>query len=84
MAAAKQEIVAAMATIFATTAKTPWDKIVHETLWDKIVHEQTEKDQWTNLRGEEQSGVRSKMMAAWQDCFVLMLKTVFANNAAEQ
>jgi hypothetical protein len=24
------------------------------------------------------------MMAAWQDCFVLMLKTVFANNAAEQ
>jgi hypothetical protein len=23
-------------------------------------------------------------MAAWQDCFVLMLKTVFANNAAEQ
>jgi hypothetical protein len=40
MAAAKQEIVAAMATIFATTAnffrgegKTPWDKIFlrHET-----------------------------------------------------
>jgi hypothetical protein len=23
-------------------------------------------------------------MAAWQDCFLLMLKTVFANNAAEQ
>jgi hypothetical protein len=82
MAAAKQEIVVAMATIFATTAN--FFRGEGKTPWDKIVHEQTEKDQWTNLRGEEQSGVRSKMMAAWQDCFVLMLKTVFANNAAEQ
>jgi hypothetical protein len=24
------------------------------------------------------------MMAAWQDCYKLMLKTVFTNNAAEQ
>ena len=32
----------------------------------------------------EQSGVRGKTMAAWEDCFMLMLKSVFPNNAAEQ
>ena len=37
-----------------------------------------------NLRGEEQSGIRGKMTAAWNDCYTLMLKTVFTNNAAEQ
>jgi hypothetical protein len=51
--------------------------------WDKIVHKQTKKDPWTNLRGEEQSGIHGKMMAAWNDCYILM-KTVFANNMAEQ
>jgi hypothetical protein len=74
VAAAKQEIVAAMATIFSTM--TNFFLGDGKTPWDKIFHEQTKKDPWTNLRGEEQS--------AWQDCFVLMLKTVFANNAAEQ
>ena len=82
VAAAKQDQVAAMATIFSTTAN--FFRGDGKTPWDNIVHEQTEKDPWTNLRGEEQSGVRGKTMAAWQDCFVLMLKTVFANNAAEQ
>jgi hypothetical protein len=37
-----------------------------------------------NLRGEEQSSVRGKTMAAWNDCYTLMLKTVFTNNAAGQ
>jgi hypothetical protein len=43
----------------------------------------TEKDPWINLRGVEQSGVRGKTMAAWRDCLMLLLKTVFPNNAAE-
>jgi hypothetical protein len=73
---------AAMATIFSTTAN--FFRGDGKTPWDNIVHEQTEKDPWTNLRGEEQSGVRGKTMAAWQDCYTLMLKTVFSNNAAEQ
>jgi hypothetical protein len=71
-----------MATIFTTTANFFWGD--GKTPCDKIVHEQTEKDPWTNLHGEEQSGVHGKTMAAWQDCFVLMLKNVFSNNAAEQ
>jgi hypothetical protein len=29
-------------------------------------------------------GVRGKTMAAWNNCYILMLKTVFANNPAEQ
>jgi hypothetical protein len=81
VAAAKEEMTAAMATIFSTTANFFWGD--GKTPWDNIVHEQTEKDPWTNLRGE-QSGVHGKTMAAWQDCFILMLKTMFANNAAEQ
>ena len=36
------------------------------------------------VRGVEQSGVRGKTLEARKDCFILMLKTVFANNAAEQ
>eukprot|EP00956_Cyclotella_meneghiniana_P001312 scaffold1404_cov37-Cyclotella_meneghiniana.AAC.16 len=55
-----------------------------KTPWDKIVSEQTERDPWTNLRGVEQSGVRGKTLKARKDYFILMLKTVFANNAAEQ
>ncbi len=82
VAAAKEEMTAAMATIFSTT--TNFFGGDGKTPWDNIVHEQTEKDPWTNLRGEEQSGVHGKTMAAWQDCFVLMLKTMFSNNAAEQ
>jgi hypothetical protein len=82
VAAAKVELAAAMATIFSTTAN--FFRGDGKTLWDNIVHEQTEKDPWTNLRGEEQSGVRGKTMVAWQDCYTLMLKTVFTNNAAEQ
>ena len=82
VAAAKLEMAAAMATIFSTTANffRGDDKI----LWDKIVAEQTEKDPWIDLRGLEHSGVCGKTMPAWKDCYILMLKTVFANNAAEQ
>jgi hypothetical protein len=82
VAEAKQERAAVMATIFSTTAnflrgdgKSPWDKIVADV---------TEKDPWINLRGQEVSGVRGKTMTAWRDCLMLLLKTVFANNAAEQ
>jgi len=74
--AAKVEMAASMAIIFSTTAN--FFRGDGKTPWDNIVHEQTEKDPWTNLRGEEQSGVRGKTMAAWHDCFVLMLKTVFS------
>jgi hypothetical protein len=82
VAAAKVEMAAAMATIFSTTAN--FFRGDGKTPWDNIIHKQTEKDPWTNLRGEEQSGVRGKTMAAWQDCYTLMLKTVFTNNTAEQ
>ena len=82
LAEAKQEQVAAMATIFSTTAN--FFRGDGKSPWDKIVAEQTEKNPWTNLRGVEQSGVRGKTLEAWGDCFTLMLKTVFANNAAEQ
>ena len=82
VAAAKVGMTAAMATIFSTTAN--FFRGDGKTPWDNIVHEQTEKDPWTNLRGEEQSGVWGKTMAAWQDCYTLMLKTVFSNNVAEQ
>jgi hypothetical protein len=82
VAAAKQEQVAAMATIFSTTAS--FFRGDGNTPWDNIVHEQTQKDPWTNLRGEEQSGIHGKTMAAWNDCYTLMLKTVFTNNAAER
>jgi hypothetical protein len=71
-----------MATIFSTTAN--FFRGNGKTPWDKIVAEQTEKDPWTDLRGLEHSGVRGKTMPAWKDCYILMLKTVFANNAAEQ
>jgi hypothetical protein len=71
-----------MTTVFATT--TNFFRGDGKAPWDRIVHEQTEKNPWTNLRGEEQQGVRGKTMLAWKDCYILMLKTVFANNAAEQ
>jgi hypothetical protein len=79
---AKQERAAAMATVFATTSN--FFRGNGKAQWDKIVHEQTEKDPWINLRGVEQAGVRGKTLMAWRDCYTLMLKTVFANNAAEQ
>jgi hypothetical protein len=82
VAEAKQEQVAAMAAIFSTTAN--FLRGDGKVPWDRIVTEQTEKDPWTNLLGVEKSGVRGKTMAAWEDCFMLMLKTVFPNNAAEQ
>ena len=82
LAAAKEECTAAMAIIFSTTSN--FFRGDGKTPWDKIVSEQTERDPWTNLRGVEQSGVRGKTLEAWKDCFILMLKTVFANNAAEQ
>jgi hypothetical protein len=82
VAAAKVEMPAAMATIFSTTAN--FFRGDSKTPWDNIVHGQTKKDPWTNLRGEEQSGVRGKTMAAWQDCYTLMLKTVFTNNVAAE
>ena len=79
---AKKDRSAVMATIFSTTAN--FLRGDGKTPWDKIVAEQTERDPWTNLRGIEQAGVRGKTLPAWKDCFILMLKTVFANNAAEQ
>ena len=82
VAAAKQERVTAMATVFATTSN--FFRGDGKAPWDKIVHEQTEKDPWINLRGVEQAGARGKTLMAWRDCYTLMLKTVFANNAAEQ
>ena len=82
VATAKQERVAAMTTVFATT--TNFFRGDGKAPWDRIVQEQTEKNPWTNLRGEEQTGVRGKTLLAWRDCYILMLKTVFANNAAEQ
>jgi hypothetical protein len=48
VAAAKEEMTAAMATIFSTTAN--FFRGDGKTPWDNIVHEQTEKDPWTNLR----------------------------------
>jgi hypothetical protein len=80
--AAKQKQVAAMATIFSTT--TNFFRGDDKTLWDKIVTKQTKKDPWTNHRGIEQSGVRGKTMSAWKIRYILMLKTVFANNAVKQ
>jgi hypothetical protein len=80
--AAKQEKVESIATIFATTAN--FFRGDGKAPWDKIVHEQTEKDPWINLQGVEQKGVRGKTLMAWRDCYTAMLKTVFANNAAEQ
>jgi hypothetical protein len=82
VAAAKQEQVAAMATIFFTAAN--FFQGDGKTPWDNIVHKQTKKDPWTNLRGIKQTGVCGKTMAAWNDCYMLMLKTLFTNNAAEQ
>ena len=82
VAEAKNEQVEAMATIFSTSAN--FFRGDGKSPWDKIVAEQTEKEPWTNLHGMERSGVRGKTMAAWEDCFMLMLKTVFPNNAAEQ
>ena len=82
VAEAKEEVTAAMAVIFSTTSN--FFRGEGKTPWDKIVTEQTERDPWTDLRGAEQSGVRGKTWQAWQDCYILMLKTVFANNAAEQ
>ena len=73
IAAARDEMTAAMATIFSTTAN--FFRGDGKTPWDNIVQKQTKKDPWTNLRGKEQSGVRRKTMAAWEDCFVRMLKT---------
>ena len=73
---------AVMNTIFLTTVN--FFRGDGKTPWDKIVVEQTERDPWTNLRGIKQPGARGKTMAAWKDCYILMLKSVFANNAAEQ
>eukprot|EP00956_Cyclotella_meneghiniana_P034420 scaffold104688_cov26-Cyclotella_meneghiniana.AAC.1 len=71
-----------MATIFSTTGN--FFRGDGKTPWDKIVLEKTERDPWIDLRGVEHSGVRgNKSMQAWKDCFMLMLKTVFPNNAAE-
>ena len=78
----QKEKMAAMATIFSTTAN--FFRGDGKTPWDKIVTEQTESDPWTNLRGVEQTGIRGKTMTAWEDCYILMKKSVFANNAAEE
>ena len=51
--------------------------------WDKIVQEQAERDPWVDLRGREHEGLRGYTRAAFDDCMVHFLKTVFANNAAE-
>eukprot|EP00956_Cyclotella_meneghiniana_P003271 scaffold3976_cov45-Cyclotella_meneghiniana.AAC.1 len=79
--AAEEEKSSAMATIFSTTGN--FFRGDGKTPWDKIVLEQTERDPWIDLRGVEHTGVRGKTMQAWKDCFMLMLKTVFPNNAAE-
>jgi hypothetical protein len=49
--AAKQDQLAAMATIFSTTAN--FFRGDGKTPWDNIVHERNKKDPWMNLRGEE-------------------------------
>jgi hypothetical protein len=79
---AKLEMTAVMATIFSTTAN--FFRGDGEIPWDKIVAEQTKKDPWMDLQGLEHSGVHGKTMPAWKDCYILMLKTVFANNAEKQ
>jgi hypothetical protein len=61
VAAAKQDKVAAMATIFSTTAN--FFRGDSKTPWDNIVHEQTEKDPWTNLRGGSSPGSAARQ---WQ------------------
>jgi hypothetical protein len=67
VATAKQERVAAMTTVFATT--TNFFRGDGKAPWDRIIHEQTEKNPWTNHRGEEQQGVRGKTLLAWKDCY---------------
>eukprot|EP00956_Cyclotella_meneghiniana_P014105 scaffold20948_cov37-Cyclotella_meneghiniana.AAC.8 len=80
--AAKEEVSKAMAKILSTTGN--FFRGDGKTPCDKIVTEQTERDDpWIDLRGVEHTGVRGKSMQAWKDCFMLMLKTVFPNNAAE-
>jgi len=79
--AAKAEVTSAMLAIFSTASNFMCGE--GKAQWDKIVHEQTERDPWLDLRGQEHEGLRGKTKAAFNDCMVLFLKTVFPNNAAE-
>jgi hypothetical protein len=54
-----------------------------KTLWDRIVTKQTKKEKWKHLCSLKHEGPCSKTMAAFEDCMMLILKTVFANNVAE-
>jgi hypothetical protein len=81
VAGAKLTQVTTMASIFSMV--TNFVRGDGKTPWDKIVTEQTEKDKWKDLRSHEHKGPHGKTMAAFEDCMMLFLKMVFANNMAE-
>ena len=53
------------------------------SVWDKIVEDRTESEKWMDIYGEEQSGKTGKTYAAYLDCLLFHLQTVFKSDAAE-
>jgi len=81
MASAKLTRTATMVLIFSTASI--FLRGDGKTSRDKIVTKQTDKDKWMDLCGLEHEGPHSKTMATFEDCMMLLLKTFFTNNAAE-